>query len=401
MSAKSRYSYRITKGGLLFGTMTAAIYVGAYNTDINLLILICSTMISVLLASLVLPNFGLLGLSCRRTLPAEAYANEPFRVSVRVRNPRASKSRSLTALDAVSLGRRVLMRPRAWLEVVEGQSEASMDYLALLPRRGVYACGGLSLRTGFPFGLAAGVRRYLNSSQELLVFPQRGRLLRNLSLVLNRTRSLVGASARRAVGEEEFRSLREFVPGDNPKRIHWKTTARLGKPHVREMEWARESSLLIVVDTQAEEGDTQGEERLDSALSFAAEVARRVAAEGGVVRFAAYGPQLVVVDGVSEPREMRRLLAALARLRPAPGRSLGQLAAEREVGFHAAGRRLAVFLSPAAESAFRRGAKDSAYVRSFVVGSGEFNATFQPIARPAPEGIFRPEPRRARRGARR
>lgn len=386
---KTIYRYHLTKGGLLFLALAAFLYLVAFNADVNLLMLLCATMVSVFFVSFAAPNFVLFRLTCRRTLPAEAYANEPFRVALRVRNPRENASRSLTGLDHVCRGKQVLLRPRAWMDGVEGQRERAMDYSAMLPQRGAYSFRNLALSTGFPFGLAGGTRWFLGGEQELLVYPQRGRLQKNLNLVLHRTRSLVGASVRRAVGEEEFRSLREFVPGDNPRRIHWKTTARLGEPYVREMEWARESSLLVMADSQADMGDEEAMRRLELALSFVAEVARRVTGEGGVVRFAAYGPELAVTEPLSELRDMRKLLAVLARLRPAPERSLAELTSHKKVAYHAAGRRLAVFLSRASEAAFRR-AHRGAPLRSYVAGSAEFAAVFQLDSPPVPAGVFHP-----------
>lgn len=396
--ADATHRYHMTKGGLLFLALTGFVYVGAFNSDINLLVLICATMLSFMAVSFFMPVFVLRGLTVRRALPPDVYADEPFRIALRVRNPRSNRARSVAALDEIRRGKRVLLRPRAWIACVNGQGEAGMSYCAQLPKRGAYLCKGPTLRTGFPFGLAGGSRT-VAGDQELLVFPARGRLKKNISVVLHRTRSLVGASARRSMGEEEFRSLREFIPGDNPRRIHWRTTARLGEPYVREMEWARESSLLIMVDTRAAEEDEDRAARLDQALSFSAEVARRVVADGGIVRFAAYAPELVVVDAISEPRELRDMLTAMARLRPAPGRSLSELVGEKRVGFHVAGRRLAVFLDGDSEAGFRQRFRGS-FLQAYVVGTHAFNAIFELTLQEPSDAVFRVEAGRSGRGGR-
>jgi len=390
MPHDSPHRYYVTKGGLLFLALAVFVYVGAFNTDINLLSLICATMTCLFAVSFVAPYFTLRGLTARRAAPAEAYAREPMRMAFRVRNPRTNASRSVTAEDVVLRGGRVVLRPRAWGARVNGQGEATLAYRMELPARGVYALRGPSLSSGFPFGLAGGYRPCAEE-QELAVYPARGRLKKNLNVALSRSRSLVGSVARRAMGEEEFRSLREYVAGDNPRRIHWRTTARQGSPYVREMEWAQESSLLILVDTAAAPDDHEALGRLELGLCFAAEVARQVVREGGIVRLAAYGPDLVVTAPVGDAHDTRIILEAMARFAPAPDKTLGQLAGEKRVGFEAAGRRLVVALTAeAGRQARQRGG--SGAVEVYVAGSRRFMDTFELTPPPpAAAGVFRVE----------
>ncbi|HRU07683.1 MAG TPA: hypothetical protein P5137_18120, partial [Candidatus Brocadiia bacterium] len=111
MPHESSHRYYLTKGGLLFLALTVFVYIGAFNTDINLLALICATMACLFAVSFVAPYFVLRGLTARRAAPAEAYAREPMRMAFRVRNPRANASRSVMAEDVVLRGGRVILRP--------------------------------------------------------------------------------------------------------------------------------------------------------------------------------------------------------------------------------------------------------------------------------------------------
>ncbi|MEO9528151.1 DUF58 domain-containing protein [Roseibium sp.] len=45
-----------------------------------------------------------------------------------------------------------------------------------------------------------------------------------------------------------FEDLREYLPGDDPRTIDWKVTARTGKPHVRVYSEERDRPALLVVD---------------------------------------------------------------------------------------------------------------------------------------------------------
>ena len=49
----------------------------------------------------------------------------------------------------------------------------------------------------------------------------------------------------------EFDSVREYVPGDDIRRIDWRVTARMGAPHLKIMREERERQRMIVVDMNA------------------------------------------------------------------------------------------------------------------------------------------------------
>src|SRR5260370_327475 len=45
-----------------------------------------------------------------------------------------------------------------------------------------------------------------------------------------------------------FSDVREYIPGDDVRSIHWPITARLGHPYVKRFTEERELTLLIAVD---------------------------------------------------------------------------------------------------------------------------------------------------------
>lgn len=47
-----------------------------------------------------------------------------------------------------------------------------------------------------------------------------------------------------------FAGVRPYQPGDSPRRIHWKATARLDRPVSRRFDAARERTVLLAVDLQ-------------------------------------------------------------------------------------------------------------------------------------------------------
>jgi uncharacterized protein (DUF58 family) len=70
-------------------------------------------------------------------------------------------------------------------------------------------------------------------------------------LLLSRHQPL--SSSRRFVrrlsaAEAEFYGVREFRAGDSPRWIHWRTTARMGEPMVREFEEPPHDNLVLIVE---------------------------------------------------------------------------------------------------------------------------------------------------------
>ncbi len=79
-------------------------------------------------------------------------------------------------------------------------------------------------------------------------------------------------------GQHEFESLRDYVPGDEPRRIDWKAFARRGKPMVREFEPERGQEVIVMIDcgrrmgVQVDALMTKLDRALDAGLEFASAV---------------------------------------------------------------------------------------------------------------------------------
>ncbi|MFJ6001825.1 DUF58 domain-containing protein [Arthrobacter sp. NPDC092385] len=56
-----------------------------------------------------------------------------------------------------------------------------------------------------------------------------------------------------------FHALRDYVPGDDRRHIHWKTTARTGKLMVRQFEETRRSHLAVALSTNLNEYASEAE----------------------------------------------------------------------------------------------------------------------------------------------
>ncbi|GAB4099137.1 DUF58 domain-containing protein [Sinomonas halotolerans] len=80
-----------------------------------------------------------------------------------------------------------------------------------------------------------------------------------------------------ATSDVSFHALREYVPGDDRRHIHWKTTARTGTLMVRQFEETRRAHLAVCLSVNLDEYG--GEEEFELAVSVAGSIGRQAVAE--------------------------------------------------------------------------------------------------------------------------
>jgi uncharacterized protein (DUF58 family) len=130
----------------------------------------------------------------------------------------------------------------------EGSALAKLSWPVTPRRRGSYRIDRCHLECASPFGLWA-MRRALPVQGELRVYPNLMSERRSVAaLFLNRGSH--GSHAIRQVGKgREFEKLREYVPGDSFEDVHWKATARRGRPVTKVFQVERTQEVYVVLDT--------------------------------------------------------------------------------------------------------------------------------------------------------
>jgi uncharacterized protein (DUF58 family) len=112
--------------------------------------------------------------------------------------------------------------------------------------RGVYVFGPANLRSGDPFGWLVREER-ISARETLLVYP----LVAPIESFGLPPRFPFGERATpRRLLEDPLRvaGVREYVRGDDPRRIHWKATARAGELRSKIYEPSSQHRLLILLD---------------------------------------------------------------------------------------------------------------------------------------------------------
>jgi uncharacterized protein (DUF58 family) len=133
-----------------------------------------------------------------------------------------------------------LMRHRLGAQIAPGRAvelpagrPATVRMSCMPLRRGELRFQSVTLGRAEPLGLMKALRR-LPLEQSLVVMP-RTYPVAPLALPGNRRLQPGGVSFAGHVGDaEEFVSLRDYRPGDTPRRIHWKAWARTGRLVIKE-----------------------------------------------------------------------------------------------------------------------------------------------------------------------
>lgn len=167
-------------------------------------------------------------------------------------------------------------------------------------RRGIVPVGPVKTVRADPIGL---VRRELiwTEAQDLYIHP---RTIGVPSTTTGFIRDLEGNPTRQISNSDvSFHALREYLPGDERRYIHWKSTAKTGRYMVRQFEETRRSHLVIALSLASSDYATDDEFEL--AVSVAGSLGVRAIRDTRTVS---------VVVGERTPDFAKRKVFAVAQL---------------------------------------------------------------------------------------
>jgi uncharacterized protein (DUF58 family) len=110
--------------------------------------------------------------------------------------------------------------------------------------------------------------------------------------------------------------MREYTPGDDPKRINWKATARYNELIVNEAEAERVTDVMIVLDTDVSLFGTSDNQLFERGLQAAASYARLLLRQGNRVGVVLQGGERGSLPASFGKRHERRILYLLAAAKP-------------------------------------------------------------------------------------
>jgi uncharacterized protein (DUF58 family) len=366
----------LSREGWYYLAVLTFIVAGAVLKNVNLLVALAGMMIAPLIINWRLVMASLSGLVVRRKLPEQVCAGEPLTVEIVAQNPRRWMSswlitvedwieregepndprpptpdhrlpvpawwgipaRVLRLLVWLKLARVGATRAKAVISQVPACGQAVGTYRLTLHRRGRYRFGPLRVSTRFPLGLVSG-HVTQPAPGELTVAPRIGRLSPEWLQLIEA--ELVGDQRRhphRGVSEGDYYGLRPWQSGDSMRWVHWRTTAKLGRPIVRQFERRRNRDVALLVDPWLPKNFREEDEgSLELAISLAATAIADLTTRGhSRLTFAVAGAAAECYSGPASALFCQEILAKLADVQPAHdcrlAEALEKLVAEAPLG---------------------------------------------------------------------
>ena len=221
-------------------------------------------------------------------------------------------------------GRRLL----TMLLSVRWYERVRRHYTVTCGARGFHNFGPATLRTGDVFGLSTREVEVPNEDY-LLVYPK----IVPLERLALPARNPFGDVPRRQqwLFEDPLRTvgIRDYRPGDSPRRMHWKATARAPDQALQvklfEPTTTHRLHIVLNISTAGQNWSWHGydPEALEAAITTAASVANWGVERGYLVGLAANAKQFhssvaVRLPPSRDPHQLMHVLEALARLVPMP-----------------------------------------------------------------------------------
>ncbi|MEZ5232349.1 MAG: DUF58 domain-containing protein [Acidimicrobiia bacterium] len=260
----------------------------------------------------------------RDVVPARVAEGEGAAGVLTITNRGTRRSPPLLAHEHLG-GRRLRLQLRG----LSSQATQRVHYDLPTDRRGIVPVGPLEISHADALGLV-GVGYGEGAETRLIVHPRQARVA---PLPTGRSQDFDGPTRSVAPrGGIAFHSLRDYVPGDDLRLVHWPTTARTGQLMVKHTVVTNEPRLVIVLDTQA--GSYIDERAFDEAVRVTASLVSAGAMQRFPTTLHTTGGVVVGIDATgSGLTEALDVLAAIAAEVADPGlRTLTRLAGRRQHG---------------------------------------------------------------------
>lgn len=258
---------------------------------------------------------GRSGYSVRRAMPEPFSLGELEEVTVAIENRAAGELEARIA-DHTPAG--LQPEPREVAGKFDAAGRLALAYRTRSPRRGAYRFGPVDLRVWRAGGWWRRQVR-LPCEQQVAVFPNVVAIKR-VQLSLRRgLRAMAGMRRARPPGASTaFAGLREYVRGDDVRRVSWTATARRDRPVVIEVEAERGQQVLLAIDCgrlmTAPAGDL---DKLDHAVNAALMLAWVAQSHGDRVGLMTFDDRVTAfLKPERGATQLRRINEALYAVRP-------------------------------------------------------------------------------------
>ena len=232
---------RLGRKALSVGGSAVLLFLAASTAQAGWLFVLAAGVLGLVAGSLGVRH-NLNGLEIDRSVARRARVGDELRLGITIRNPGRRPSPPLRLEDKHAAFETVSVL----VERIPPGTSAISELVRTAGRRGVYDGGEIVLRTGAPFGFLRSERR-IEVPASLTVVPRWVELRSFPILEPSSFPSDVLHERARTGAGEEYIGVREYRPGDPPRAVHWRSTARVGRLVVREYAEEVASRVTLVV----------------------------------------------------------------------------------------------------------------------------------------------------------
>ncbi|MDQ1397455.1 MAG: hypothetical protein QOG64_2714 [Acidimicrobiaceae bacterium] len=246
---------------------------------------VSAAMVALLVGAALYVRLNRFSISAVRQLhPSQVHVGASSRVDLTVQNTGTRGSPVLAARDPFDRGRRWA---RFSLAPLTQNETARAAYRLPTDQRGVFPLGPLEMVLADPFGLASATSEVAGQTA-LTVYPHIDRIRAMPDTQGPDPHNGAGHPIALSQTGEDFYALREYQTGDDLRRVHWPSTARLDELMIRQddMPWQGRATVLVDLRRAVHTDDS-----FELALSAAASIVDASVRRSALVR-------LVASDGV-------------------------------------------------------------------------------------------------------
>jgi uncharacterized protein (DUF58 family) len=174
-----------------------------------------------------------------------ATQERPFSINVRLSNP-SQHARTLRL--ALAFPPELVASAEEITVDLPAESEwSAFDWNCSAAARGKFQITSGRIEAASPLGFWSRWKT-IPVASEVRVYPNLARERKNLAaLFLNR--GAFGIHAQRQIGRgRDFEKLREYIPGDSFEDVHWKATAKRGRPVTKIFQIERTQEVYVIID---------------------------------------------------------------------------------------------------------------------------------------------------------
>ncbi len=299
---------------LIFFVVTLGLM--AFITQFDLLFWSASLTVAVFFVSIITAGLMINSLEVTKIVPDVGIVSRPLTLTYTIRNNRRYfPVYSVRIMELFPKGQLVEL-PRIYIPYLGPGKSCTLQILMTPNQRGELTCLGTRLASRYPFGLLTRFRTIVDN-RTIMVYPALGTMTTHLLPANRASEYQVGITQPRYKGHsDEFYALREYRPGDNPRLIHWKRTARMGRLMIREMSQYSPHRLTVIMDTYLPDRTQENEYWFENMVSFTATVLCQSLEQGYRAALICSGEPPLMVPPLSGREAQHRILRILGSVMP-------------------------------------------------------------------------------------